>query len=267
MASLRIRGGTREIVSTGKMVATEIHHYAGPGASTPSWTGELSSNYTRYITGIGGRLAAVQDSSEAPTLHLSNRQGDIVATATDSETATALASTVGEASEYGVPATEAPPKFSWLGAHEMPTSLPSGVTAMGARSYVPQLGRFLQSDPRPGGSANSYVYTYGDPVNSNDLTGEYTATIDERDGRPVSANSAASWHCGSPKYAPPKKPPPEPKPKECSHRSSQRRSVRSHARRYIALRSKLRRRRRRRMGRRGVSGLLWGLRSVCLRWR
>src|SRR5487761_703444 len=46
--------------------------------------------------------------------------------------------------------------------------------AMGVRSYVPQLGRFLQNDPRPGGSANAYAYTYGDPVNSTDLTGEWT---------------------------------------------------------------------------------------------
>jgi RHS repeat-associated protein len=185
-------GRTREIVSTGKIVASEIQHYAGPGNSTPAWTGELSTNYTRYITGIGGTLAAVQHSSEAPTLQLSNLHGDIVATAYLSETATALASTVGEASEYGVPATEAPPKFSWLGAHEIPTSLPSGMSAMGARSYVPQLGRFLQRDPRAGGSANAYAYTYGDPVNSNDLTGEYSATIDEFDERTVGENSAAA---------------------------------------------------------------------------
>jgi hypothetical protein len=45
---------------------------------------------------------------------------------------------------------------------------------MGARSYVPQLGRFLQPDPRPGGSANAYTYTFGDPVNTSDPSGEYT---------------------------------------------------------------------------------------------
>lgn len=44
---------------------------------------------------------------------------------------------------------------------------------MGARSYVPQLGRFLQSDPLPGGSANSYAYTDGDPVDETDLTGMF----------------------------------------------------------------------------------------------
>jgi hypothetical protein len=46
---------------------------------------------------------------------------------------------------------------------------------MGVRSYIPQLGRFLQDDPIPGGSANAYAYTYGDPVNTFDLTGAYTA--------------------------------------------------------------------------------------------
>ncbi len=45
---------------------------------------------------------------------------------------------------------------------------------MGARSYIPQVGRFLQTDPIEGGSANAYAYTFGDPINSSDPTGEYT---------------------------------------------------------------------------------------------
>jgi len=165
-------GRTREIISTGKVTATEIQHYTSPASTTPAWTGELSTNYTRNITGISGGLVAVQHNSETPVLQLSNLHGDIIATAKDSETASELASTITEASEYGVPATEAPPKYSWLGSHELPTALPSGIMAMGARSYVPQLGRFLQTDPIPGGSANAYAYVFGDPVNTNDLTGE-----------------------------------------------------------------------------------------------
>jgi RHS repeat-associated protein len=120
------------------------------------------------MTGLG----AIEHNGETPILQLTNLHGDIVATAQDSETATGLASTIKEASDYGVPATETPPKYSWLGSHEIATELPSGVTQMGARSYVPQLGRFLQTDPRPGGSANAYAYVFGDPINSNDLTGE-----------------------------------------------------------------------------------------------
>jgi RHS repeat-associated protein len=63
-----------------------------------------------------------------------------------------------------------------VGASQRPTELPSGVIAMGARTYIPQLGRFLQTDPQPGGSANAYTYTDGDPINSSDPTGEWTQT-------------------------------------------------------------------------------------------
>jgi RHS repeat-associated protein len=163
---------TLETVSTGKKASDITNHYAGPG-STPAWTVNTSSGeYTRNIAGLTG-FAAVQSGTEAPVLQITNLHGDIIATAYLSETATALASTA-DTSEFGVPTTSLPPKYSWLGADEIPTELPSGIMDMGARSYIPQLGRFLQPDPRPGGSANAYTYTFGDPVNSSDPSGEYT---------------------------------------------------------------------------------------------
>jgi hypothetical protein len=104
----------------------------------PAWTINTSSETTRNIPGINGQLAAVQNNLETPVLQLTNLHGDIIATAYKSETATALASKA-DTSEFGVPTTSLPPKYSWLGTLELPTELPSGVIAMGARSYVPQL--------------------------------------------------------------------------------------------------------------------------------
>jgi RHS repeat-associated protein len=171
-------GRTRETVATGKTSSDVISHFAGDGDS-PAWTLEATSgSWTRNIAGIDGGLAAVQHSGEAPVLQLSNLHGDVVATASLSETETKLLST-NAPTEYGVPSTTTPPKYGWLGGDERSTELPSGVIAMGARSYVPQLGRFLQEDPAEGGSANAYAYTFGDPVNSADPSGEYTATVEE----------------------------------------------------------------------------------------
>jgi RHS repeat-associated protein len=161
---------TREIV-TG---STEVLEHYSSETDSPAWSKNLTTTTTtRYIQGIGGGLVAIQTNSEAPVLQLADLHGDIIATASLSETATKLLSTE-NSTEYGVPTTSTPARYSWLGAEQRPTELPSGTIAMGARSYVPQLGRFLQTDPQPGGSANAYAYTNGDPINSSDPSGEWT---------------------------------------------------------------------------------------------
>lgn len=163
---------TLETIATGKTVANTTLHYAGP-ASAPAWTSNSTGETTRNIPGINGQLAAIQNNSETPELQLANLHGDIIAKAYLSETATSLASTA-DTSEFGVPTTNLPSKYSWLGALEIPTELPSGVTTTGVRSYVPEIGRYLQPDPIPGGSANAYTYTFGDPVNTSDPSGQST---------------------------------------------------------------------------------------------
>ena len=183
-------GRTLETVATGKRAETTTNHYAGSGG-TPAWTVNTAGEWTRNISGLGG-FAAVQNNGATPVLQLTNLHGDVIATAYLSETATALASTA-DTSEYGVPTTSLPPKYSWLGADEIPTELPSGVLDMGARSYVPQLGRFLQPDPQPGGSANAYSYTFGDPVDTSDPSGEWSfQSFDEGFATEVAAAAQAA---------------------------------------------------------------------------
>jgi len=163
-------GRTRETVMTGVKTSTVVSHYID-GGDSPAWTVDTGGHWTRNIAGIGG-FAATQYDGEAPILQIVDLHGDVVGTAPISATGTGLSST-NDASEYGVPRTSNPPKYSWLGGYQRSTELPSGIVAMGARSYVPQLGRFLQTDPVAGGSANAYAYGFGDPVNSSDPSGAY----------------------------------------------------------------------------------------------
>ena len=63
---------------------------------------------------------------------------------------------------------------AWLGQHQRPLEHEVGLATieMGARQYLPTLGRFLETDPIEGGSCNDYDYVCSDPVNLLDLSGE-----------------------------------------------------------------------------------------------
>jgi RHS repeat-associated protein len=145
----------------------EVLHYSNESDS-PSWT-QSGTAWQRNIEGIGSGLAAVQDSANGVKLQLSDLHGDVVATASVSASTPTL-TTNGD--EFGVPDQETGQRYGWLGAKERATELPSGAIEMGVRVYVPQLGRFLQTDPVSGGSANAYDYANADPVNNFDLDGQ-----------------------------------------------------------------------------------------------
>jgi RHS repeat-associated protein len=169
---IRLQGGGLE--------GAEVFHYDGP-SDAPAWT-ERGSTWTRSIVGIGGELAAVQESGQEVTLQLTNLHGDVSATAAIKPEITSLKKTFSY-DEFGNPTSGTAGRFAWLGGKQRRTELQSGVIQMGARSYIPQIGRFLTPDPIRGGSANAYDYADQDPINQFDIGGEMTDPGDGRSSR------------------------------------------------------------------------------------
>ena len=164
---------TREQITTTAGITTPtsdvISHFDNSGDGT-AWTQNNTTGVTtRNVSGLDGSLAAIETGTQT-NWQLPNLHGDIVATASNSTTATGLQATSGS-DEYGNPLSTTPNQYSYLGGQRRQTEQPSGVIAMGLRTYVPQIGQFLQPDPAPGSDANSYGYANGDPVNADDLSG------------------------------------------------------------------------------------------------
>ncbi|MGA9875624.1 MAG: hypothetical protein WBQ21_07435 [Solirubrobacteraceae bacterium] len=129
-----------------KAKTTTVSHYAGPGSAV-TWTSEGTEKWTRSIPGIDGSLSAIETSGGATVLQLHDLEGDIVATASLSESETKLLS-VYNSTAFGVPQPGmTPPKYAWLGAvgvSSEPTQ-GSGTVTQGGASYVPQIARSLQT--------------------------------------------------------------------------------------------------------------------------
>jgi RHS repeat-associated protein len=181
-------GRTTAITSTGGSLLdiTATNHYADD-SDEPAFVTHSDGSTERDIEGPSGLLVATKTGATL-TYELRDLQGDIVATTTPTATrATAETSY----DEFGTVTTPGPnvvdwaagtSGYGWLGAHQRSTEYSQtdegsgSPIQMGARVYLPSVGRFLQTDPVDGGSANAYDYANQDPLDSLDLNG-LNATI------------------------------------------------------------------------------------------
>jgi RHS repeat-associated protein len=166
----------RTFVSSAAPTVTHTNHYTGDGDS-PAWTSEVTAGttWTEWLQGFNGMAATV---NQAGTV--TNQFADIHADVNAS-----LASTDTNPNDAAWFATDAwgnqeaggPTRYTYLGTAERKVDTNSGLMLMGARVYNPGSGRFLQTDPVLGGSANNYDYVSADPVNSADLDGMKSCTV------------------------------------------------------------------------------------------
>ena len=147
------------------------------------------------IENLIGGLGVTVDQAGVPTYTYSSLHGDTVATAA----AGASSPTIGtDFDEYGNPTDHQSRRYGWLGEKQRSGDDLGGTLLMGVRIYSPILGRFLQTDSIPGGSANAYDYANQDPVNQFDLGGRMACqSSDECSNAPAPASAPAPSHPSS----------------------------------------------------------------------
>ncbi|MYS22200.1 RHS repeat-associated core domain-containing protein, partial [Streptomyces sp. DvalAA-14] len=170
-AAQRLASWTTETNTTGTwtQTAAKTNHY-GSDTDSPEWVAEdAAGTITRNVQGIGGNLDATTAGSNGTVLQLTDLHSDVtVQLPLDiSQAPVALAYDEYGNPESGTPAT----RYGWLGGKQRSDETVTGATLMGIRLYDPTTGRFLTTDPVPGGSANAYDYANQEPIKNFDLTG------------------------------------------------------------------------------------------------
>ena len=170
-------------VSNGSGSTTTNYGYTGNGESFAMNTSDtITDDYLSLPGGLSLTVYPGQTGAAKQSASLTNLAGDVIATVNGSNALSGtfsydpfgnLISTGGQPSNASNSGS-----FGWAGGagRMTETALTLSPVYMGARVYIPSIGRFTSEDPDPGSLPNLYTYPL-DPINMSDLSGESSCEI------------------------------------------------------------------------------------------